>query len=391
MLSIKNNMMSANAARHLGINYDSLATSVERLSSGLRINSAKDDAAGMAVNEGIRADVATLQQGSRNAQDGISMLQTAEGAMSVIDDNLVRMKELAEQASTDSYSAPQKSIMNQEFQQLSAEITRIANSTSFNGITMLNSTSTMAINVGSAQTIDVTCQKMDATTLGVGSTKSTATLLAGVADATNTGFITTADTNSLTITFQGESAIVVNWLTASGNTGATSLNTVVSQINSASRAVSGYDAAAAVFDNASGLYSLQLKAKDGGVKTITIANSGAGSLATANFNKVTGTTALDITSSVNAGQALTNLSAAINTKDTYRASLGYMMNRLQSAVRVVDIQAENLKTASSRISDVDVATEMANMTRTNVLAQAGISMLTQANNMPQMATQLLRG
>ena len=96
MLAIKNNLMADNAARHLGRSYDVLATSVERLSSGLRINSAKDDAAGLAVRELIRADVATLQQGSRNAQDAISMLQTSEGAMGVIDELLVRMKELAE-------------------------------------------------------------------------------------------------------------------------------------------------------------------------------------------------------------------------------------------------------------------------------------------------------
>ena len=117
------------------------------------INSAKDDAAGMAVSEGLRGR--GHPQGSRNAQDGISMLQTAEGAMGVIDDNLVRMKELAEQASTDSYSPAQKGIMNQEFQQLSDEISRIATSTSFNGITLLNDTSTHEINVGSTQTINV--------------------------------------------------------------------------------------------------------------------------------------------------------------------------------------------------------------------------------------------
>jgi len=102
MLAIKNNIMAANAARHLGMSYDSLAQSVERLSSGLRINSAKDDAAGLAVRELMRADIAVLQQGSRNAMDGISMLQTFEGAMGTIDEALVRMKQLAEQAATGS-------------------------------------------------------------------------------------------------------------------------------------------------------------------------------------------------------------------------------------------------------------------------------------------------
>jgi flagellin len=132
MLAIKNNIMAENAARQLGISYDALARSIERLSSGLRINSAKDDAAGLAVRELMRADIAMIQQGARNAQDGISMLQTMEGAMAVIDDALVRMKGLAEQAATGSYSAQQRRIMDNEFQELATEIDRVANRTEFN-------------------------------------------------------------------------------------------------------------------------------------------------------------------------------------------------------------------------------------------------------------------
>ena len=139
MLVIKNNLMAVNAARNLGVNYDALAKSVERLSSGMRINSAKDDAAGLAVRELMRADVAVLKQGSRNANDGISMLQTMEGAMATIDELLVRMKELAEQASTGSYSSAQRTIMNNEFNQMSSEIDRIAADTQFNSIHLLDS------------------------------------------------------------------------------------------------------------------------------------------------------------------------------------------------------------------------------------------------------------
>ncbi|MCK5564903.1 MAG: flagellin, partial [Planctomycetes bacterium] len=141
MLAIKSNIMADNAARMLGISYDSLSKSIERLSSGLRINSAKDDAAGLAVRELMRADIAVIKQGSRNAQDGISMLQTMEGAMQAIDDALVRMKELAEQASTGSYSTQQRNIMNNEFVQMREEIDRIATRTEFNSITMLDSAS----------------------------------------------------------------------------------------------------------------------------------------------------------------------------------------------------------------------------------------------------------
>ena len=271
MLAIKNNIMSANAARHLGQSYDDLAQSVERLSSGLRINSAKDDAAGLAVRELMRADIAVLQQGARNALDGISMLQTFEGAMGTIDEALVRMKQLAEQAATGSYSSAQRGIMNNEFSEMAAEINRIAGATAFNGNTLLNSaTATISIQFGEATT-----DKID---------------------------------------------IIGTDMTSS----ALSLNT-----------------------------------------------ASIGSVASAQ-------------------SALATVSTAITTKDTARAAFGYKMNRLESTISVINNQAENLMAAESRISDVDVATEMAAMTRTQVLAQAGVAMLAQANTMPQMALSLLR-
>ena len=270
MLAIKSNIMAVNAARHLGDSYGSLASSVERLSSGLRINSAKDDAAGMAVRELMRADIATLEQGNRNAQDGISMLQTMEGAMAVVDDNLTRMKELSEQAATGSYSDAQRTIMNSEFGQMAAEIDRIVGDTKFNGIAMLDNTNTVSIHVGSSTTIDVTGSDLKTATLGV-------------------------DTGTL-----------------------------------------------------------------------------------------------DISTAAGAATALTALTTAITTKDTARAKFGYSMNRLESTTSILGIQIENLQASESRISDVDVATEMANMTKNQVLTQAGVSMLSQANGMPQMALSLLR-
>ncbi len=269
MLAIKNNIMAANAARHLGQSYDALATSVERLSSGLRINSAKDDAAGLAVRELMRADTAVIQQGVRNAEDGISMLQTMEGAMQTIDNALVRMQQLAEQAATGSYSSAQRTIMDQEFNEMANEIDRIAGATKFNDIAMLNNSATVSIHFGGTNDyIDV-----------VGSN-----------------------------------------LTKSG----------------------------------------------------------------------LGISTLNIDTAASAKAALTSLDTAISTKDTARAKFGYKMNRLESTVEVLNIQAENLMAAESRISDVDVATEMAAMTRNQVLANAGVAMLTQANTMPQLALTLLR-
>jgi len=270
MLAIKNNIMAANAARHLSQSYDALAQSVERLSSGLRINTAKDDAAGLAVRELMRADIAVLQQGARNAQDGISLLQTAEGGMQNIDNLLVRMKQLAEQAATGTYSSAQRSIMDSEFDVLAAEITRIAGSAKFNGTSLLNSaTGTIAVNFGaSTDTITVNMKDMTASGLGIST--------------------------------------------------------------------------------------------------------------------------LNINTAASAQAALTTMDTAIGTATTARADFGSKMNRLTTTVEVLGIQAENLMAAESRISDVDAATEMAAMTRNQVLAQAGIAMLAQANAMPNMALALLR-
>jgi len=269
MLAIKNNIMAANAARYLGQSYDALATSVERLSSGQRINSASDDAAGMAVRELMRADIAVLQQGARNAQDGVSMLQTMEGALQVIDNLLVRMQQLGEQAATGSYSSAQRAIMNSEFTEMANEIDRISKATDFNGIKMLNSASAVSVHFGgSSDSISITGTDVTASGLSI---------------------------NGLSIA-QAASAIA----------------------------------------------------------------------------------------------ALSTLDSAINTKDTARAKFGYNINRLESTGEVLGIQAENLMAAESRISDVDVATEMATLTRNQVLSQAGTSMLAQANSIPQMALTLLR-
>ena len=277
MLAIKNNIMAENSARHLGKSYDALAKSVERLSSGLRINSAKDDAAGLAVRELMRADIAVIKQGVRNTQDAISMLQTMEGAMATIDDALIRMKELAEQASTGSYSSAQRAIMDAEYQQMEAEIDRIATGTEFNSIKMLDS-----------------------------------------ASGTNT---------------------IHFGIDSSGNDSSVDVSSVDVQ-------------ALALFGSA----TASIGGSDGTAAQATL--------------------------------ALVN--TAITRKDSARASMGYMMNRLESTSSVLNIQSENLMASESRISDVDVATEMASLTRNQVLSQAGVAMLGQANNMPQMALTLLR-
>ena len=137
-LYINHNLMALTASRNLGVSYSKLSASINKLSSGLRINSASDDAAGLAVRELMRSDIAVLNQGQRNANDAISMLQTMDGAAGVIDEKLIRMKELAEQAATGTYNDTQRGIMQGEFDQMRQEIDRIAQATDFNGVKMLN-------------------------------------------------------------------------------------------------------------------------------------------------------------------------------------------------------------------------------------------------------------
>ena len=403
MLAIKNNLMAANAARHLGQSYNALARSVERLSSGLRINSAKDDAAGLAVRELLRADIAVIRQAGRNAADGINMIQTSEGAMGEIDSLLIRMKELAEQASTGSYSPGQRTIMDNEYTQLSAEITRIAQSTSFNDNELLDSTTGIAIHVGTTDMITITPEKMTSAELSVGTTvgvKETWVNLKNVAAAgdeyISAAEITDAGTDLFTFEFTGEGTVELD-LGSYAATGIT-LNQLVDEINDevvVDGAGTRYAAATALYNSAYQSYSLQMQARIAGTAALVItAAAGIKMLDnTADFTRtVLGAAGSgnDLTSATGAQAALSSIETAINTKDTYRAKLGYWMNRLEAAESVLNVQAENLQISESRISDVDVATEMAEMTRTQVLAQAGVAMLAQANAMPQMALTLLR-
>ena len=444
MLAIKNNIMASNAARHLGMSYDALATSVERLSSGLRINSAKDDAAGLAVRELMRAEVAVLQQGGRNALDGISMLQTMEGAMGVINEILVRMKELAEQAATGSYSETQRTIMNDEFAEMANEVERIAGATKFNDINMLNSnTGTVSVHVGTTSTIDI--DKVDMTQSGLNievgdgewSTMSNFTTAYADIDSAVALHVEGGADLSININFtdsvNGVDQQEINVKFAADDY---TLQDVVEAINAESQNPPimydaegnklGY-AAASIFTNDDGTYQLEIAGRntvaDGMTIDIDAADPAASDGMTGIFGVVEaqGTDLMgdlgagidlfqaqddegvwqdDNTGGVGAGLnildvdaaelALDIITTAINTKDTARASFGYKMNRLESTISILNIQSENLMTAESRISDVDVATEMAAMTRNQVLAQAGISMLAQANAMPQMALTLLR-
>jgi len=438
MLAIKNNMMAANAARYLGKSYDALAKSVERLSSGQRINSAKDDAAGMAVRELMRADTAVIEQGTRNTQDGVSMLQTMEGAMATIDNALVRMKQLAEQASTGSYSSAQRVIMNNEFSEMAAEIERIATTTQFNDIKMLNNTTDVTIRFGTSTDDKITATGANMTKSGLGIVTGSAgyELVSDHSSATTTGdWVTVAGgaagkKTTIAIQFTGEDAISIDLANNGSTDGKFSLQEVADLINAKTQNLGndangvsknyqmatvelGDDAANGRLTNQ---YYLKLKSRTTGATdaTITSTDDDAGVAVSGGFTNSSGDTSahsiaeawngtadnglmgkragsgINLLTADAAVTALGKVATAIGLKDTARAAFGYKINRLQSTGEVLAIQQENLMTAESRISDVDVATEMATLTRNQVLAQAGTAMLAQANSIPQMALTLLR-
>ncbi len=291
---INHNMMAMNAAGNLNNSYNALGTSVRRLSSGLRVGTAADDAAGLAIRELMRSDIAALNQGIRNANDGISLIQTADGALQVIDEKLIRMKELAEQAATGTYDSTQRAIIDSEYQQMASEITRIANSTDFNGIKLLDGNLSSSTHDGSQMT----------------------------------------STGKMKIHF------------------------------------------GTMNDSAEDYYYIQ-------IGTATASALGVGNETAA------GRAGFSISTQQAAQESLVAIRDAIVSKDNIRAHLGALQNRLQNTITNLSTQAENLQASESRISDVDVATEMTNFVRNQVLTQAGVAMLSQANSMPQMALRLM--
>ena len=330
-LIINNNMMAANTARNLAESYGRMSTSVQRLSTGLRINSAADDAAGLAIRETMRAEIAALRQGIRNAQDGISMIQTAEGALAVIDEKLIRMKELAEQAATGTYTNQQRLIIHSEFAAMGAEIDRIASATVFNGIKLLNGNTSVAGTDG---------QWTD--NFNWNSTEGTWANSSGWEEATGEQ--------------DEESGDIIGGIKIHFGTGN---------------------------KRAEDYYFIRIA--DARTESLFRASNTSRS----EEEDEESTAPLALTSQHSAQAALETINTAIMRKENIRANLGAMQNRLENTITNLSIQAENLQASESRISDVDIANQMTEFVRNQVLTQAAISMLAQANSLPQMALRLL--
>ena len=382
---INTNVASLNAQRNLTTSQSSLATSLQRLSSGLRINSAKDDAAGLAISERFTAQIRGLNQAVRNANDGISLAQTAEGALGTIGANLQRIRELAVQSRNATNSASDRAALNTEAQQLKAEIDRVASTTSFNGVKLLDGSFTnqafqVGANVGETITVSGITNAQSANlgsytfaqTTGAGATAFTA-IAAGdlTVNGVSVGAVA-ADTNAANRA--SSIAAAVNSVSAQTGVYATILSSSVTQVvltNSGS--VSGQPNITVAFAGASA--------------TAAITGLTAG---TTNAAPSTGFAALDISTTGGADTAISAMDAALTAVNTARATLGAIQSRFESTVSNLQTASENQAAARSRIQDTDFAAETANLTRAQILQQAGTAMLAQANALPQQVLSLLK-
>jgi flagellin len=381
MSVINTNISSLNAQRNLGTSQASLATSMQRLSSGLRINSAKDDAAGMSISDRMTTQIRGSNQAVRNANDAISMTQTAEGALNEVGSNLQRMRELAVQASNGTNTQTDRDAIHSEVTQLKAEIQRVSEQTKFNGQTLLNgSLASVAFQVGAnaGETISVSSlANVSTAALGGTFTRTTetfnATALTGYATAIVAG----------TVSINGKDIGAIN---AAGNA-----QERAGQMVEAINRVASQSGVGASYDAVTGDVSLVSSA------AYVVAGAGASATATgittASVGSATTTTGIgsvNVSSFSGAQLAIGQIDNALKSINSSRADLGAVQNRFTSVVSSLQTTAENLSASRSRIQDADFAAETAALSRAQILQQAGTAMVAQANQLPQGVLQLLK-
>jgi len=358
---INTNLASLNTQRNLNTSQSSLNTSIQRLSSGLRVNSAKDDAAGLAIADRMNAQVKGLAVAQRNANDGISMAQTAEGALSTVTDNLQRMRELAVQAANGTNGAQDRKTLNDEYKQLSDEVFRVLNGTQFNGQNLF-------------------------TGVGQGASAGT-TSVSGSASA------------SLTLAFQVGANVTDNKLNDQITITLADLSndgTIADVIGSSAKGLIGlgdqsgvstaqntYTSAKAALDNLFASAS-SMSATDLAASAVTL----QGNIDSAKLALDKAIAAPSAQS--DAQKAIKNLDKAISLISSKRAEFGAVQNRFQAVISNLQVSSENITASRSRIMDTDYAAETANLTRAQILQQAGTAMLSQANQNPQNVLSLLK-
>ena len=384
---VRTNTMAMNANRQLGVNNSSLAKSLEKLSSGFRINRAGDDASGLAISEKMKAQIKGLEQASANSQDGISLIQTAEGATTEIHNMLNRMVELATKSANGTIQNDvDREAIQAEVDALNLEITRIAESTNFNGINLLDGS--------------------------LGGYKGSNTVAGGIAtDGITVSGGKLAAGNTITVAVDADGNTTVGGTAVTG----VSWNAVPTADNTTYTLRATVDKATATAANAEKYEGLVVTAKVGtaadgsAVFTVTAdANGNIGGGLTLQvgdtadeFNKVTvnvdnlsakglGIDTLSVATEADAAGSIATIKSAINKVSTNRANLGALQNRLEYTINNLDTTTENMSAANSRIRDTDMAKEMTNYTKMNILTQAAQAMLAQANTQPQQILQLLQ-
>jgi len=385
MSTINTNVMSLNAQRNLSASQGSLATSMQRLSSGLRVNSAKDDAAGLAISERMNAQVRGLNVAARNANDGVSLAQTAEGALGKVGDMLQRMRELAVQASNATNSQTDRDALNAEVTQLKSEIQRVAEQTAFNGTKLLDgSFSSQQFQVGANAGETITVSSIaNAQLAQLGGTTNIATV--SVAASTLSGYATPIAPADFLI--NGVDIVDAGTTIPAAGSATERASQLVAAINQKSAQTN----VGAAYDPATGQISLRSTAGSiaitGAANDATITGFANGTTAAV---ATTGIAGLTVTSFTNAQTALVQIDKALASINDSRASLGALQSRFENAVSNINVTSENISSARGRIVDADFAKETANLSRAQILQQAGTAMVAQANQLPQGVLSLLR-
>jgi flagellin len=393
MISLTTNVVSLDAQTNLNNTQNMLDHSLQQLSSGYRINTAADDAAGLAISTQLESQVNGLNQASQNANDGINMIQTAEGALQTTTSMLQRMRELAVEASNSTLSSSDLGSINTELQQLSTQVNAISTQTQFNGQTLLSGA--------------LTTSQSATSTANVGNILSTTGGNASIS-AVNVS----SATAGTTYTFSSASAGTLTLTNGTTNVAQTLSTSAIGANGSATLDFSQLGASISLSSDSGGKTAAGLATDLAGKTVVTASGSGAanfqvGANATdtmgVSFSEVdisangmsalnTALTNFNTTQSVSNAQALiTAVDTGISQVDTVNASLGASQNRLQDIVSNLATSSQNLSAADSTIKDTDVAAQTAQMTQENILMQSGISVLAQANQMPQMVLKLLGG
>lgn len=374
MAVINTNSLSLMTQNNLNKSQASLGTAIERLSSSLRINSAKDDAAGQAIANRFTSNINGLTVASRNANDGISLSQTAEGALSEINNNLQRVRDLTVQAQNSSNSASDIDSIQSEVNQRMEEINRVTKQTDFNGIKVLDnrtaSTSSYDFQVGSKDGEQIS--------IGIGSSAGW-NLAVSNGDGTSSDNINTYKPTTVTaLTTAQKAANTANdaYLAAKATSNASGSPADVTKTKAAKTAL----------DTANTAVTTALKTSTTAKEAV---NGNARTVAAEGFDVLKGT--VSKTGTATGSSPLAYIDAALKAVDTQRSALGASQNRFESTITNLSSTVDNLTSARSRIQDADYSTEVSNMSRAQILQQAGTSVLSKANQVPQSVLSLLQG